>query len=72
MSTKYYREDDLLVIEFSRRRFKTAEKVGSFIIHYDSKREPVLLEILNASRLLRQASKAIPKEVKSKIFAVGA
>lgn len=69
MSAKYYKEDDLLVIKFSKRQFKTAEKVGSFIIHYDNRKEPVFVEILNASQLLKQASAAIPQEIKGKIFA---
>lgn len=69
MSVKYYKEDDLLAIRLSRRAFKVAEKVGSFIIHYDEKRNPVLLEILNASKILQQTSKALPQEVRKKVFA---
>ncbi len=52
MKVKYYKNDDLLVIRLADRPFKAAEKVGSFIIHYDVKRQPVLLEVLNASRFL--------------------
>lgn len=52
MKVKYYRNDDLLVIKFANRPFKAAEKVGSFIIHYDAKKHPVLLEVLNASTFL--------------------
>ena len=69
MSVKYYQDDDLLVIKLSRKSFKVAEKIGSFIVHYDAKREPVSIEILNASKLLREASKALPKEVRETIFA---
>lgn len=71
MSAKYYKEDDLLAIRFSRKPFKVAEKVGSFIIHYDEKHNPVLLEILNASHFFRQTSKALPQEIRES-FAVGA
>lgn len=63
MSAKYYKEDGLLVIKLSNRPYKVAEKVGSFIVHYTSDREPALLEILNASKLLRETSKALPKDV---------
>lgn len=69
MSAKYYQDDDLLVIKLSNRPFKAAEKIGSFIVHYDKKREPVSVEILNASKLLRETSKALPKEVRQTIFA---
>lgn len=69
MSAKYYKDDDLLVIKLSKKPFMVAEKIGSFIVHYDAKREPVSVEILNASKLLRQTSKALPKEVRQSIFA---
>lgn len=69
MSTKYYKEDDLLAIRLSRKPFTVAEKVGQFIIHYDKNRNPVLLEILNASKLLRQTSRVLPEEMRRKIAA---
>lgn len=72
MSVKYYKEDDLLSIRLSRKPFEVAEKVGSFIIHYDKNRNPVLLEILNASKLLRQTSQALPYDVKRKVLFAGA
>jgi len=68
MKAKYYKEDDLLVIRLSKKAFKAAEKIGSFIVHYDAERKPVLLEILNASRLLKETSKALPKSVVHDIF----
>lgn len=68
MSAKYYQEDDLLVIKLSKKPFKAAEKIGSFIVHYDAKRQPVLLEILNASKMLKETSKALPKSVIKDIF----
>lgn len=68
MSVKYYQEDDLLVIKLSNKPYKVAEKVGSFIVHYDDERQPVLLEILNASRLLKETSKALPRSVIKEIF----
>lgn len=68
MSAKYYKEDDLLVIKLSKKPFKVAEKVGSFIVHYSKDKQPVLLEILNASKLLKETSKALPKSVIKEIF----
>lgn len=68
MNAKYYKEDDLLVIRLSKKPYKVAEKVGSFIVHYTKDKEPALLEILNASKLLRETSKALPKEVIREIF----
>ncbi len=70
MSAKYYKEDDLLVIKLSKKPFTVAEKVGSFIVHYSKDKEPVLLEILNASKLLKETSKALPKSMIKEIFSV--
>lgn len=69
MSAKYYKEDDLLVIKLSNKPFVAAEKLGSFIVHYDNKKQPVSVEIINASKLLKETSKALPKDVRQTIFA---
>ena len=68
MKAKYYKEDDLLVLRLSSRPFKVAEKLGSFIVHYDVKKNPVLVEILNASSFLKISSRALPKEMTKQIF----
>ena len=72
MKVKYYKNDDLLVIRFANRPFKVAEKVGSFIIHYDTKKHPVLLEVLNASRFLEATGRIWPAKKSSKVQAVPA
>ena len=64
MNAKYYQEYDLLVIRLSNKPFKAAEKIGSFIVHYDTNKEAVLVEILNASKLLKETSKALPKSMR--------
>lgn len=71
MNVKYYKEDDLLTVRLSKRQYKAAEKVGPFIIHYDKNRKPILLEILNASKLLLETSKALPNEVRRKVLSFG-
>lgn len=68
MKAKYYKEDDLLVLRLSQKPFKAAEKIGSFIVHYDLEKNPVLVEILNASRFLKASSKALPKSLAKTIF----
>lgn len=68
MSAKYYKEDDLLVVKLSNKPFEVAEKIGSFIVHYDNKREPVTVEILNASKFLKETSRALPKSMRQNIL----
>ena len=72
MNAKYYKEDDLLVVKLSNKPFEVAEKVGSFIVHYDNKREPVTVEILNASKFLKETSRALPKSVRQNILSASA
>lgn len=68
MSVKYYQEDDLLVIKYSNKPFKAAEKIGNFLVHYDKSKKPVLVEILNASKLLKETTKALPKALREEIM----
>ena len=68
MSAKYYKDDDLLVMRLSDKPFEKAEKIGSFVVHYDKEKNPVIVEILNASKLLRETSKALPKSLRESIF----
>ena len=72
MSAKYYKEDDLLVIKLSNTPFMAAEKIGSFLVHYDKARKPVMIEILNASKFLKETSRALPKSMRQSMLSVGA
>ena len=68
MKTRYYPEDDLLVLRLSEQAYDHAEKVGTFIIHYTPKGEPSLLEILHASRFLKEAAEALPYPMVAKLL----
>ena len=68
MKVKYFTEDDLLVIRLSDMPYDYAEKIGMFIIHYTRKKEPVVLEILNASKFLKETTQSLPYYLKEKVF----
>lgn len=68
MKAKYYPEDDFLVVEFSEKPYDYAEKIGMFIIHYTKKKEPVMLEILDASKFLKEAAEILPYSLRNKIL----
>ena len=70
MNAKYYKEDDLLVLKLSNKPFIAAEKMGLFIVHYDKKRIPVMVEILNASKFLKETSKALPNSIRQNLLSV--
>lgn len=68
MKVKYHKDDDLLVIELSRKAFVDAEREGDFIVHFSKEKHPVLIEVLNASRFLKQTGKAVPKRNRHQFF----
>ncbi len=68
MKIKYYKEDDILVLKLSSKPIDFAEESDWIIIHYDEKKDPVRIEILDASRFLKEESKALPFELKEKYF----
>ena len=72
MNAKYYKDDDLLVVKLSNMPFMAAEKIGSFLVHYDKSRKPVMIEILNASKFLKETSRALPKSMRQSMLSAGA
>lgn len=69
MKFRYEKEDDVLMIELNRKPIDYAEQNGDIIAHFSPKRELVLLEILDASKFLRETSKSFPPKVRQVAFA---
>jgi uncharacterized protein YuzE len=70
MKVKYYKEDDILVVSFSKKKVDDSFEVDHAILEVDKNSDPVSLEILDASKFLDMTSKNLPKEVKQKFFSV--
>ncbi len=68
MKARYYPEDDLMVLKLLEKPYDYAEKIGTFIIHYTKNKEPVMLEILNASQFIRETTEALPYPTLNKIL----
>ena len=58
----YEPEADILMWEFSNQKIDFAKEVGDFIVHYSKKENPVLVEILEASKFLLRASRLVNQE----------
>ena len=69
MKLKYYKEDDLLIINFSDKPVDDSFMMENSILEVSKDKEPVNLEILHASKFFDAESKAIPKEIKEEFFA---
>lgn len=68
MKFKYNQEDDILMIELNDQKIDYAEQTGDLIVHFSPKRRAVLLEILDASKFLKQAATKLPKKVLENIM----
>lgn len=58
----YEPEDDVLNIWVSDKQFDYAEDEDGVVIHYTKDREPVYIEILDASRFLSKEKKVFYKK----------
>jgi len=61
MKVRYSKEEDILLVEVSDESIDYAEEVGSIIVHFTKEEKPVLLEILDASEFLSEATKITMK-----------
>lgn len=65
----YEKEDDVLNIWFSEEKLDDAYQQGDVIIHVSENKEPIYIEILDASKFLQAQAKSLPKDVKEAVFA---
>lgn len=69
MNVKYSKDVDILTLELSSEPIVFAERKGSVIVHFNKKREPVALEIMDARELLRRTYHSLPEEVEREVIA---
>ena len=53
----YEPEADVLMLEKGNEPIEYAEEMGNFIVHFDKQNNPVILELLEASKFLSKAGK---------------
>lgn len=61
----YEPEADILRIESSHKRIDHASELGNAVVHFSADGSPVYIEILEASRFLRQAGDAMDVSIAS-------
>ncbi|KKQ88316.1 MAG: hypothetical protein UT12_C0022G0007 [Candidatus Curtissbacteria bacterium GW2011_GWC2_38_9] len=66
---RYDQEDDVLMVFLGKGKIDDAQQSGNIISHLSAKGELLLLEILNASKFLKETSEVFPKEVKQQALA---
>lgn len=68
MKLNYNKQDDVLMIEFNDKPIDYAEQSKDVIVHFSPKHELVLLEILDASKFLKETSSAFPREIRQQVL----
>lgn len=61
----YEPEADVLAWELSKEPIDFAEEAGNMIIHFSKEKEPVYVEILEASKFLNKAEKLVERKEKN-------
>ncbi len=69
MKLRYDKDDDVLMVWFSKDHIDYAEKEKNIIVHFSKTNKPVLIEILEASSFLEKTSKILPQDMKHHFFA---
>lgn len=64
----YETEDDVLNIWFSRKPIDYAEQTGDVIVHFTKDNQAVYIEILDASKFLKEANSILPKKIQKQVL----
>ncbi len=67
MKAKYHEDADLLSLRISNAPYKYARQSGDIIVHYSDNKEPVLIEILNAAKFVKDTTRMLPKKLQEEI-----
>ena len=70
MKIKYYKKDDILVMNFYTKNVEDSFEVENAILEVDKNNHPVSLEILHASKFFNLTAKELPDEVKQRFFSI--
>jgi len=68
MNVKYYTNGDILVIKLSNTPYDYAEQEGDFIVHFSKNKRPVRIEVLNASKFIKQTTNSLPSSLRRKVI----
>ena len=64
-----YSEDvDILMIQLSNKKVDDSYDTDDMIVQIDKEGEPVVIEIFNGSRYIKELGKSLPKKIKSEFL----
>ncbi|KKU92502.1 MAG: hypothetical protein UY21_C0001G0125 [Microgenomates group bacterium GW2011_GWA1_48_10] len=65
MKVRYDKSEDILTIQLGHKKIDDAYETDNMIVHVTKSREPVLLEIFDATKFLMDIKKTLPPKTKS-------
>ena len=68
MKFRYDKKDDALMIWLSKEPVDFAEQNKGLIVHFSKKNKPILIEILDAYKFLKNTSRAFPANIREQIL----
>ena len=68
IKTRYDKEDDALMLFFSKGKIDDAQQTGNIIAHFSKSGKLLLLEILEASKFLKETSRAFPSKIRQRVL----
>lgn len=68
MKAKFYEDADLISWKLSNKPYEYASRTGDFVVHYSKDNEPVMVEILNASKFLKETNGLLPKRIQQEVL----
>lgn len=74
MKIKYDKNEDILMIVLTKKKAKLDDtyETDYGLVGVTEKGEPLMIEIFEASKFFAKESKALPKEIKQRFFAISA
>ena len=69
MKVQYDKKEDILMIKVGSKKIDDAYETDNMIVHVAENKEPVLLEIFDATKFLIGIKKILPLKTKNQVFA---
>ena len=64
----YSKDVDILMIQLSNKKVDDSYDVGDMIVQVDENGEPVLLEIFNGKKYLKELGKTVPEDIQKQVW----
>lgn len=70
MKIRYDKEDDVMMVWLSKGNVDYAEQSKDVIVHFSKANKPILMEILNASKFVKESMNKFPLKTQRKFLNV--